>query len=555
MIFYKTRDRFSLKSIRPRYQWLSLIALLLGLLATRRWQQVVLPQVWVEDGSQILEKFIAEGWLAFFEPVNSYLITIPKILSFIALKVSFTNYPLIATIFAWLFVLMVGLAIAYSPTKLHGKVLCAVLVFMTPADPEVFGLPSYTFWWASLLLFLLPLWDEKVPLIWWRLGVIILCGLSSPVIVVILPILYLRSYWYRSLRAEHVVAFSATLIAAVQIYFILHSSGAKLPPIGSLLKFVLPKFFGTFLIGNWTNNVVYLWLAGMVVLSLIIVWLINERHNVSSWILFYLLLLSIVITVARVDPAIIHPKLAGPRYFFLPFIFIFWILIQYFHVSSKSTFPRIFIGIVIAVAVINAKPVWSRNHDDLHWKNHVHSGRLFSEYALPVHYDGNQSSKYFLKLSGKNCAELLKADLLFSQNEFNKVPTFPYRVLKVDKAIRDERESAMLISSTMSGTDYQKTQMEGYRVIGSFNTSDADIGEVSLKLRRGNHILYRSGPSTTGQSVIIEGQEHVFLTDLPLANEWVKLLFSNSKLPPQFIVIIKDNGQNFGEWSAVAIRD
>jgi hypothetical protein len=469
--------------------------------------------------------------------------------------VSFSNYPLVSTILSWLFITLVGLAIAYSPTKMHGRVLCAVSVFMIPSDPEVFGLPLYTFWWSSLLLFLVVLWDEKVPLIGWRIGFVILCGLSSPVIIVILPILYLRSYRYRSLHAEHTVASIATLIAAVQLYFILHSSGAGFPPLESLLKFIVPKFFGNFLIGNWIDNGLCLWLAGIGVSSLMIGWLIHERHRVSSWILFYLLVVSILLTVARVDPAILHPKLAGPRYFFFPYIFIFWILIQYFHVSSKSILLRVFIGIVMATTVINAKPVWSRHHDDLDWKSHIYSCRLFPEYKIPVHTNGNKSFAWSFKLSGKRCAELLKHDLLFSQNEFNELPSFPYRVLNLDEAVSDEREPARLTGNTMTGTDYQKSHIEGYRVIGSFRTSDADMGEVSLKLRRGSHILYRSGPNSNGQSVIINGQEHVFLTDLPLAIEWVKLSFSNSKLPPQFLVIIKDRGQNFGEWSAVAIRD
>ena len=278
-------QNFSLKSIKLRYQLISLMALLLGLLATRRWQQIISPQVWAEDGVRILPQYIREGWFSFFEPVNGYLVTIPKIISAVSLEVSFLNYPLISTILSWLFITLVGLAIAYSPTKMHDKALCAIAVFMIPSDPEVFGLPLYTFWWSSLLLFLVALWDEKVPLIGWRIGFVMICGLSSPVIIAILPILYFRSYRYRSLHAEHTVASIATLIAAVQLYFILQisSSEAGFPPLESLLKFIVPKFFGRFLIGNWIDNGLCLWLAGMGVSSLMIGWLIHERHRVCGY--------------------------------------------------------------------------------------------------------------------------------------------------------------------------------------------------------------------------------------------------------------------------------
>ncbi len=236
---------------------------------------------------------------------------------------------------------------------------------------------------------------------------------------------------------------------------------------------------------------------------------------------------------------------------------MFWILIQCFYVSSKSILLRIFIGIFIATAIINAMPVWSRqHHDDLHWKSHVYSCPLFPWYAIPIQFNGDKTKAWSFRLSGKKCTELLKHDL-FSQTELNKLPTFPYRVLnkvlKLDQVVSNEREPATLISSTMTGTDYQKSNIKGHRVIGSFDTSGT--GEVFLKLQRGNHILYRSGPNINQQSVAIQGQEHVFLTDLPPAKEWVKLSFSNSKLPPKFVVVIKDDGHGFGEWSAVAIKN
>lgn len=76
-----------------------------------------------------------------------------------------------------------------------------------------------------------------------------------------------------------------------------------------------------------------------------------------------------------------------------------------------------------------------------------------------------------------------------------------------------------------------------------------------LKLRRGDHVLYRSGPGKSGQSVSIMGHEQEFIAELPIANDWVALEFSNAKLPAEFDVKIKDEGQGWGEWSAIAIRN
>jgi hypothetical protein len=531
-----------------------LLAVFLSLLASRRWQQLISPQVWDEDGTKVLRGFINHGWLAFFEPVNGYLITAPKIISAISLGVSFSSYPIVSTIITWLFIASVGLAITLSPTHLRGKFFCAVSVFAIPSDPEVYGLPLYTFWWASPLLFLVASWDANRSSLGWRAAFLVLGGLSSPIIVLVLPILYFRAWWYRSLRSEQWVAFIATTIAAVQIYFIARGNAGQFPPLDSVWMNVIPTFFGEFLIGGWVDNKVWLWFAGMGQSGIIATWFFRDRRNVSTWILLYLLVGSVALSVARVDPAIIHPRFAGPRYFFLPFILTFWILIQYFH-TAHSNWLRGFIGIVTVTAVINAAPAWSRQHDDLHWFNHVLSCRLFPEYNIPIHYDGNRASTWFLKLSGKSCAELLRRDLLVSPREIDEHPTFAYTVLEANG--RDKRLDAqipILFSSTMTGTDFQKSKLEGFRVIGSFDTSDADTGEVLLKLRRGDHVRYRSGPGG-GQSLSIVGYEQAFIAELPIANDWVTLEFSNAKLAAEFVVKIKDEGQGWGEWSALAIRN
>ena len=160
-------------------------------------------------------------------------------------------------------------------------------------------------------------------------------GLSSPVIVLILPVLYLRVYWYRRLSSELLIAISATLITAVQISFIVKGSASRFSPLDSVAKNVIPEFFGRFMIGNWTDNSIILLLVGIGLIGILAKFVFYDRHNRSIWILLYLLLGSIALTVARIDPASIHPEFAGPRYFFFPFILTFWILIQFFYVTQS----------------------------------------------------------------------------------------------------------------------------------------------------------------------------------------------------------------------------
>ena len=93
-------------------------------------------------------------------------------------------------------------------------------------------------------------------------------------------------------------------------------------------------------------------------------------------------------------------------------------------------------------------------------------------------------------------------------------------------------------------------------VLGSYVHSDTDLGSITLRINRGDSILYRSGPSVKNQYVLIESrnQDNQFLELLPNSPEWVILDFSNSLLPDTFKVRFVDEGTGGGEWSAIALR-
>lgn len=256
ILFMKKNNFISL--IKNQYYIPFLFLLFLGLLTSRRWQQLLSPQVWDEDGAQILYGFITNGWYNFFEPVNGYLITVPKIISFVSLNLSFSQYPAISTLITWLFIAAVGVVIVLAPTQLHNKFLCAVFVFLIPSDPEVFGIPLYTFWWAALLLFLVALWDENSSSLLWRISFLVIVGLSSPIIIMILPVLYLRALWYRTLHSEIIIAITATFISLIQIYTIIKESAVHSLSIIHLIYNAGPATFGKFLIDNWVHHQNYL---------------------------------------------------------------------------------------------------------------------------------------------------------------------------------------------------------------------------------------------------------------------------------------------------------
>ena len=550
-----------MKENTSRLAWLTFKGLLLGmlffaLLLSRRWQQLLSPQVWDEDGSQILPMYIAKGWQTFIVPVNGYLITIPKMISALSVEFSFYNYPLFSTLLCWLFTVFVALTIAYAPTKLKYRKLCATAVFLIPTDPEVFGIPLYSFWFASLLLFLLALWDERYPFTLFRSAFALLCGLSTPVIAAMLPLLYLRSYLYRKHRSEHITAVTATVATVVQLSYMLGKNcSTATPPFKDIICSIIPKFFGIFLIGNWLDNVILLWLSGLLIIMLLFYWLIRKRGDASYLCLLYLLIATISLSVARVNPKIIHPILAGPRYFYFPFVIIFWLLLQCYWYSRKKYWLCGIAIIFILLGVTNAIPAWTRcsPHDDLSWKKHLRLCYVWPKtYNIPIHYNGRLSEAWHLPLSGEQCRQLLDNDYFFKPAD-QEITLPPYAVNKHKKVTTPQiRESAILLSSTINGKDFHHSTLLGYKIIGSYNKSDSDIGQIELRLKKGRELLYRSGPDNSGLSIKIGGYEHAFTSSLPVANDWVFLEFDHPALPPNFTILLEDRGTNWGQWFAVA---
>jgi hypothetical protein len=505
----------------------------LGLLAVRRWPQVTAPQVWCEDGL-ILKGFADHGWTDFLQPLNGYLVLVPRLITWMSMAISVYYYPIVSTTLAWVFTVFVGLAVAWSPTRLRAKVACAVAVFLIPSDPEAFGLPLYTLWWSSLLLILLALWDERRPSLGVRLGYLLAGGLSSPFILVFVPVAWFRALWYRT-RADAVVALGASAIAGLQLRFIMAEAAKAMPPLGSLLRHVIPKFCGWFLAGNLASSPVVLWSAGVAVIVLIAASLAAGRRDPLAWIMAVLYFGAIGSSVFRIDPSILHPVLAGPRYFFLPYVLAFWILIQLV-AGARPAWLRACAAVAIILGIVNAFPVWTRRHDDLQWAEHVRSGRLFPVYGIPIEYDGHREDAWMIEEPGETWANLLRTDGLVTGTRLAELPTFAYRLVSEKEAEDAPKEAGA--SATAAGPSMVH------------RTDDRGRDQVRLEFADGRRVRFRSGPAKDGLRMRVVGRESDFLPCLPTTQGWVTLEFTNSNLPARFVVEVDDAGEGAGEWAA-----
>lgn len=557
MTTVQTGHQFAVKSWL-RLRWIHtgfFVCVIAVLLASRRWAQWLHPQVWNEDGvnsmgsgGSNLTSFIVHGWAAVFESVNGYLIVVPKLISFAALQISFLYYAAVSTALAWVFIGGVAIAIWRSPTLLKGRLVCAVTVFCLPCDPEVFGLPLYTFWWASLLLFLVVLWREDDVRLTLRTSFLLLAGLSSPVVVLVAPLMAWR--WLRSrTRSDGLLLLLISVIAFVQLRLMLQHPSGGLMALPSAIRHAVPTFFGGFVLGNWNWHAYALWLAGLICAAVILrsAWLKRDFTTAS---LLFLLAGAIAMAAVRVDVAAIHPALAGPRYFFFPFILIGWLLVRTVTLRGYRLLQLGAAGL-LAASVINALPAWSRTHDDLSWSRHVAACTRFTEYAIPIQFNGDAALAWELSLTGAQCRALLARSWIASDLPKRYLTAPPFSVATAHPS--PHRYAGIVLQDSLHGADFYKSSFDGVTVLGSYVHSDADQGQIKLKLLHGDRILFRTGPDGGSLSLTIDGRESRFAQSLPLATDWKELVFSNLDLPAEFTVTVSDHGSSHGQWFALGI--
>jgi hypothetical protein len=105
------------------------------------------------------------------------------------------------------------------------------------------------------------------------------------------------------------------------------------------------------------------------------------------------------------------------------------------------------------------------------------------------------------------------------------------------------------------GADFDRSEFKGMSVYGSYINSDADIGAIELIIRPGDKLFYRSGPTSGSQILEVPGKNISAI--LPKAQNWTVLEFNGLSGPNggDVLIRIEDKGANWGEWSAIAIKN
>jgi hypothetical protein len=127
-------------------------------------------------------------------------------------------------------------------------------------------------------------------------------------------------------------------------------------------------------------------------------------------ILVYLLLASIALSAARMNPATLTPIFGGgARYFFLPYTLLSWTLI---YMMAKSKWYEVAVLPVLILAILTAFQGFCRTHVDLQWRKHIDlCQKAKGRYPIPIQNDGKADYAWQLVLDAKICKKYIENDI------------------------------------------------------------------------------------------------------------------------------------------------
>ncbi len=396
--------------LEKRYvRFLLVFAAAAVLIAARRPQQTLRPEVWNEDGLFVIPQIVQHGFAAVVWPVNGYLIVPSRLVTWISLHISFVDYPLVSTILGVLVQALCVALVAVAPTQLPPRTLCALALIFLPMNAEVYALPQYTFWWTTILLILSLVWQPgQKPVM--RSIFAAIGAFSSPFVITLVPVFAVRLVSGDRRREEIVPMTIVTVISLIQIYFILAGDPTTLQTIRfGEIYFIIERFFGGF---NIMNRTPVEFLAGCLVFLLLAagLFLVRRQARLPYFLLGAVVAAAIMSAIFRVPAEIIAPTGDGPRYFFLPLVAMSWMLIWL--ALSTNWLARLPAIVVIAACLPVTWSHFQRWQEPLEPWGAAARRCVVSGANMPVQYDGlraTQESRYY---SSQTC-QTANSDALF----------------------------------------------------------------------------------------------------------------------------------------------
>ncbi|MGF7210513.1 hypothetical protein GGE65_005120 [Skermanella aerolata] len=350
------------------------------IVAVRRIDQILNPQLWAEDGVIFLQQQLSLGLGAIFTPYAGYLHLLPRLNAFLIDKFIGLEYVPAGYVAGALLIIAIGsIFVALARLPWPAGPLFALATAMVPHGGEVFLNITNVQWMVAPLLMVIAIQDEprnrRCMAI--DLTAVSIVGLTGPFILFMAPFIAARMFWQERSRYNVALAITAFMAAGIQIVFIFHSNqnGAENNLSSAMIPNILSNFWSGLLLGFVTQLPVGFRLFGLVLISLMIcmVWLSLPNQTKVFTAMF--LTVGILVFAAAVKKlgAIsesIHPVGAGQRYFYIPYVLISWGCVLGV-LQARKPANWIAIALVLMIIASTGRSFQAPSLPDMEWRKHV----------------------------------------------------------------------------------------------------------------------------------------------------------------------------------------
>lgn len=394
------------------------------------------PQFWAEDGRIFFAQSYTQGFTSFFEPYAGYLHVVPRIIAFVTMVIFPVGMAPAVYNYASLLVTLFVIGNLFSPRfDVKRKSLLALAIVAVPlATNEVFMNVTNIQWILSLALIVTLLKKAPDPSYGnprlQRLGdyaVIVLCGLTGPFLIFLLPVAAVTYLRKRSSHSRNILIV-ASLVAAVQMtYIVSETSPISEPYLVTRYQHPWAAVLGQKLFGNlFLGTVLPYDMVPFTLFTVCIIfvsWLlfvslsVKENRGTAAVVAYYMgIVIAFVVFKFQENPMVLLPPRNGPRYFYIPSVMTAWLLI--FSLDHRHLWERYAAGFCLACIVWSSLifSFHSAPLADYHWRYYSTLLKEKQEIMIPINPPGwyielhrTQPDQHVMGTPSKSAARYYKA--------------------------------------------------------------------------------------------------------------------------------------------------
>lgn len=353
------------------------------ILFIRKTDSFVNPQFWAEDGNVFFLQQYENGISAVFQPYAGYLLVAPRIIALIADVISpYSFLPAFYNYSCLVITLLVVLSVYSKRLDVNNKPLISLTIVLVPHFAnEVFINITNIQWILALLLIIVLLKDIDNYHICIDLEIIIdffiivLCGLTGPFIVLLLPF-----FAYKYFKLHNAVNLTSLVLACivssvqllVLIYSGLASTGKTNVNIDLICDILGKKMLGMLFLGMKIPYMINSYILCIIYIVLIYyLFKLAPKRNILiiTISIHFVILMAVFFRFKSMLDVLVQPHTV-PRYFYIPNVLLTWSLVSLMGEKVRWKNNMVKFSLILIATSSLTSAFFSGKYIDLKWQKY-----------------------------------------------------------------------------------------------------------------------------------------------------------------------------------------